>query len=80
MIKNQSTDLSNFSFESAVNELEAIVSQMESHQLPLEEALTAFKRGTNLLQQCQKTLAEVDQQIQLLTEDNQLQAYQDNQE
>jgi exodeoxyribonuclease VII small subunit len=80
MIKNQSSESSNLSFENAVNELEAIVKQMESHQLPLEEALTAFKRGTHLLQQSQKTLADVEQQIQLLTDDNQLQAYQDNQE
>jgi exodeoxyribonuclease VII small subunit len=80
MIKNQSPDSNKISFESAITELEAIVNQMENNQLPLQEALFAFKRGTSLLMQCQKTLSEVEQQIQLLSEDNQLQSYQDNQE
>lgn len=80
MIKNQSPDSNKISFESAITELEAIVNQMENNQLPLQEALSAFKRGTTLLLECQKTLSEVEQQIQLLSEDNQLQSYQDNQE
>lgn len=80
MIKNQSPDSNKISFESAITELEAIVNQMENNQLPLQEALSAFKRGTSLLLECQKTLSEVEQQIQLLSEDNQLQSYQDNQE
>jgi exodeoxyribonuclease VII small subunit len=80
MAKNDPADLNKVSFETAVSELEVIVNQMENNQLPLQEALSAFKRGTNLLLECQKTLAEVEQQIQLLNEDNQLQSYQDNQE
>ena len=80
MIKNQSPDSNKISFETAITELEAIVNQMENNQLPLQEALSAFKRGTTLLLECQKTLSEVEQQIQLLSEDNQLQSYQDNQE
>lgn len=68
----------NISFESAVKELESIVGQMESNQLPLEQSLSAYKRGTELLQFCQKTLADVEQQIRLLNEANQLQTYTDN--
>ncbi|MGZ8251006.1 MAG: exodeoxyribonuclease VII small subunit [Methylophilaceae bacterium] len=66
------------SFENAVKELESIISQMESNQLPLEQSLTAYKRGTELLQFCQKTLADVEQQIRILNEANQLQTYTDN--
>jgi exodeoxyribonuclease VII small subunit len=62
-------------FESALKELESIVSQMESGQLPLEQSLTAYKRGTELLQFCQKTLAEVEQQVHILNSANQLQAF-----
>lgn len=72
------SDIAKLSFESAVNELETIVSQMESNQLPLEQSLTSYKRGTELLQFCQKTLADVEQQIRILNESNQLQAYTDN--
>ena len=63
------------SFESALAELESIVSQMESGQLPLEQSLFAYKRGAELLQFCQKTLADVEQQVRILNEANQLQTY-----
>jgi len=63
------------SFELAVSELEAIVAQMESGQLPLEQSLSAYKRGAELLQYCQSTLAEVEQQIRILNEANVLQPY-----
>jgi exodeoxyribonuclease VII small subunit len=53
-------------FESALTELETIVSQMESGQLPLEETLSAYKRGAELLQYCQHALAEAQQQVLIL--------------
>lgn len=68
------------SFEDAVRELELIVNQMENNQLPLQDALTAFKRGSSLLQHCQKTLADVEQQIRILNEDGTLNSFQDNDE
>ena len=80
MTKNTSSEIGNISFESAVSELEAIVNQMETNQLPLQDALNAFKHGTALLQQCQKKLADVEQQVRILSDTNQLQNYQDNQE
>lgn len=70
----------NISFEDALRELEQIVSQMENNQLPLQEALGAFKRGSTLLQHCQKTLADVEQQVRILNEDGKLSAYQDRDE
>ena len=39
-------------FETAMAELESVIRQMEGQQLPLQDALAAFKRGTALLQQC----------------------------
>jgi exodeoxyribonuclease VII small subunit len=57
-----------------------MVNQMETNQLPLQDALNAFKHGTALLQQCQKKLADVEQQVRILSDANQLQNYQDNQE
>jgi exodeoxyribonuclease VII small subunit len=41
-------------FEAALAELEAIVATMEDGQLPLAEALAAYKRGAELLQYCQR--------------------------
>lgn len=77
-VSSESLDMT---FEAAVSELETIVSQMESKQLPLQDTLAAFKRGTALLQHCQKTLAEVEQQVRILSDDGktqELQAYQDH--
>lgn len=65
------------SFENALAELETLVSKMESGQLPLEQSLAAYKRGAELLQYCQKSLADVEQQVRLLNEANTLQPYTD---
>lgn len=62
-------------FERALAELEAIVNQMETSELPLEQSLAEYKRGTALLQFCQKSLADIEQQVRILNEANQLQPY-----
>ena len=69
-----------FTFESALKELESLVDQMESGQLPLEQSLSAYKRGAELLQFCQKSLADVEQQVRILNEGNQIQPYVDSDE
>jgi len=53
------------SFEAALEELEAIVAAMEGGQLPLKESLVAYKRGAELLQYCQSTLKDAEQQVQV---------------
>ena len=60
------------SFEQAYAELESIVAQMESAQMPLQTSLAAYTRGNFLLQHCQQSLAKVEQQVQILNERNQL--------
>lgn len=59
-------------FEHAFSELERIVAQMESGQMPLEASLEAYKRGNLLLEFCQKSLANVEQQVKILNERQQL--------
>jgi len=56
------------SFEAALAELEAIVTAMEGGQLPLKESLVAYKRGAELLQYCQSTLKDAEQQVQVYEE------------
>ena len=58
----------NLDFESAVRELEAIVSRMESDGLPLEESLAAYRRGVELVRSAQARLAAVEQQVKVLEE------------
>lgn len=53
-------------FESAVAELERIVTSMEAGQMSLEESLASYKRGAELLKFCQAALQEAQQQVKLL--------------
>lgn len=53
-------------FESAVAELERIVTSMESGELTLEESLASYKRGAELLKFCQDALQEAAQQVKVL--------------
>ena len=53
-------------FESALVELENIVTRMEGGQLSLEHSLSAYKRGAELLKFCQAQLADAQQQVRVL--------------
>lgn len=57
-------------FESALAELENIVASMEAGQLPLEQLLSAYKRGAELLQFCQQALQNAQQQVRILEAGN----------
>jgi exodeoxyribonuclease VII small subunit len=63
------------SYETAIAELESIVNQMESEKLSLEQSLSAYKRGTELLKICQQSLAAAEQQIKIVSEENELTDY-----
>ena len=56
------------SFEAALAELEQVVAEMEAGQLPLEDALAAYKRGAELLQHCRGRLEDAQQQVRVLEE------------
>ena len=53
-------------FESAIQELEQIVAEMESGKLSLEASLAAYKRGMELSAFCQKTLESAEQEVKIL--------------
>jgi len=53
-------------FESALAELETIVTRMEDGQLSLEQSLSAYKCGAELLKLCQAQLADAQQQVKVL--------------
>lgn len=54
------------SFESALVELEQIVTRLESGDLLLEEALTEFERGIQLSRLGQVKLQQAEQRVQIL--------------
>ena len=56
------------SYEAALEELEQLVGLIESGQLPLEQLLTGYQRGAELLQFCRDRLQAVENQIKVLDE------------
>ena len=55
-------------FEENLTELDTLVTQLESNQLSLEEALKAFEKGVKLSQDCQSVLTQAEQKVQILLE------------
>ncbi len=53
-------------FEQILQELEGLVAQLESGDLPLDEALRSFERGVQLTRECQAALTAAQQKVQLL--------------
>ena len=53
-------------YEAGLKELEALVSELDSGQLPLEQLLTAYQRGAQLLAFCRSRLDAVESQIKVL--------------
>ena len=54
------------SFEAGLQELESIVKEMESGELPLERALQLFEKGMQLSEACRKQLQEAETRVELL--------------
>jgi exodeoxyribonuclease VII small subunit len=57
------------SFEEAMAELAALVTQMESGQLPLEASVAAYARGSELVKYCAGQLDKVESQVKILEGD-----------
>ena len=54
------------SYEAGLQELERLVAQLESGQMPLADLLSAYQRGAFLLNHCRAQLQAVEDQIQVL--------------
>lgn len=55
-------------FEKTMQELESIVAQMESGDLPLQKSLSLFERGINLAKQCRHSLNTAELRVRNLLE------------
>ncbi|MCX7915179.1 MAG: exodeoxyribonuclease VII small subunit [Verrucomicrobiae bacterium] len=53
-------------FHQAMQRLEAVVSEMESAELPLEQLLQKYEEGTRLLRFCHEKLNEAQKKIEIL--------------
>jgi len=60
-------------FEKSLQNLEKVVSNMESGELGLEESLAQFEKGIKLARNCQDTLTNAEFRVEQLIEQNGLQ-------
>ena len=58
------------SFEVSLAELEKVVHELESGDLPLERALELFERGVQLSDRCRKQLEEAETRVEVLIKRN----------
>ena len=65
-----SKNTKSFAFEESLAELEALLQKMESGNVSLEDSLKSFEHGIKLTRECQKALADADQKVQKLLEQN----------
>jgi len=56
--------------EQSMNQLEKIVQELESGDLPLEKAIKIFEEGIQLSKFCSKKLDETEKRITILVQDS----------
>ena len=54
------------SYEAALQQLEQLVAELESGQMPLDRLLEGYRRGAALLEHCKRQLQAVEEQIKVL--------------
>ncbi|MED1205181.1 exodeoxyribonuclease VII small subunit [Heyndrickxia acidicola] len=58
------------SFEEAMDQLETIVGRLEEGDVPLEEAISIYKKGMELSKVCHDKLKTIEEQLtKVITED-----------
>ncbi|MAS99916.1 MAG: exodeoxyribonuclease VII small subunit [Paracoccaceae bacterium] len=60
-------DISNFSFEQAMSELEDVVSKLENGQVPLEDSIKLYELGNALKKHCEQKLKDAEEKVAQIT-------------
>lgn len=55
--------------EESFSELEGYISKLQDEETPLEEAFEVYKKGMDVLKDCNQMLNEVEKQILILSEE-----------
>ncbi len=66
------TDVTDLTFEAALQELTETVSRLEAGELSLEESLALFERGQQLAAYCQRLLETASLRVEQLTADGEI--------
>ena len=60
-------DISNFSFEQAMSELEDVVAKLENGQVQLEDSIKLYEIGNDLKKHCEQKLKEAEEKVAQIT-------------
>lgn len=60
------------SLEENFSELEELLEQLETEDISLEDAFTAYSKGMNVLKQCNEQIDRVEKQVMKLNEEGAL--------
>lgn len=66
---SKENELEKKSFEEAFTEIEQIVNQLQTGEIPLEESMKAFQKGIQLINFCTKTLNNAEETMTSLMND-----------
>ena len=62
-----SEDTNSANFEEQIKKLEHLVAQLETGNLSLEDSIKAYEEGVEIAQNCQMTLKNAEQKVEILT-------------
>ena len=60
------TPVSEMSFEAAMAELEAVVTQLDRGEVPLDQSIALYERGAALKAHCEAKLKEAEEKVEQL--------------
>ena len=69
MAEKTNSDVTQLSFERAIEELETIVKRLEEGKVPLEESVTIYERGELLKRRCEELLRLAEARVEKITLD-----------
>ena len=69
MADKPNTDVTQLSFERAIEELETIVKRLEEGKVPLEESVAIYERGELLKRRCEELLRQAEARVERITLD-----------
>ena len=67
--KNSKASENKPNFETAMVELEELVTKIEAGNLSLEDSLKEFEKGIKLSRTCQAALKDAEQRVKILSDD-----------
>ncbi|OQA02298.1 MAG: Exodeoxyribonuclease 7 small subunit [Planctomycetes bacterium ADurb.Bin401] len=67
--KKENNEINNLTFEQAIKKLTEIVSKIEDGQISLEQSLTQYEQGMELIKYCRGVLQKAEKKIEEISKE-----------